>query len=137
MKKPIEIWCEVVSPEAIAFGKATGFTKDYQLTSTECGLHSGIPPCCILYFLLTRTNNNDILRELERKACALAGIDAYYAICPSCILARRVIETKRCNCSNKEPEVPPEYRTTDDATKRFIESVIEEYRVDLREARHD
>ena len=66
----------------------------------ECGRHSGIPECCVDWYLGPWSNAVSVVPYLweaywksnnEPKA-------PDYIRCPSCIESRRVMEVKECNC---------------------------------------
>jgi len=71
----------------------------------ECGTHSGIPPCCIAWFMLVRKHMvpgspewlayERTLRAARPKRRGHVG----YATCPTCIAARRFVRVRSCTCS--------------------------------------
>jgi hypothetical protein len=80
-------------------------TDDYILVrlkhlskTIECGIHSGIPACCILHYVTVH-----IWRTREEQSAYLALVDATarnvdydYIPCPQCLEARAFVETRAC-----------------------------------------
>lgn len=70
----------------------------------ECGTHSGIPPCCIAWFILVRMHQEPGSPEwlayehsLQEARPARNG-KLGYAPCPECIKARRFVHVRSCRC---------------------------------------
>lgn len=98
-----------ISPEAVEFGRTIGVdTEDlFQLFDIECGLHSGIPKCCILFFVklwrpLTFCGLMPLVNSYMAARMTL-GPSAQYIMCPACLLARNVVEIKPCDCKKRIP----------------------------------
>ncbi len=78
-------------------------THDYILVrlkhlpkTIECGIHSGIPACCILHYVTVH-----MWRTSEQQSDYMALIDATapdvdYSPCPQCLEARAFVETRAC-----------------------------------------
>lgn len=71
----------------------------------ECGLHSGFPRCCIIFFVTAYAPLGfaDHLRTKERRAFEHykklnrdRGMDGYIA-CPQCLIKRTVVRVKPCD----------------------------------------
>lgn len=87
----------IISNEAIEFAKQLGRTTWADLYNINCGLHSGIPKCCILYYISswhpTLRDNYWIIKK------KLLGADrGFYVTCPRCILENKIVNLKKCNC---------------------------------------
>jgi hypothetical protein len=65
-----------------------------------CGRHSGIPDCCIHFFVGPwREIYNDAPRHDEYwKRMEKASPGAGYVLCPECIVDNRTIQIKKCEC---------------------------------------
>lgn len=76
----------------------------------ECGLHSGLPPCCVSFFVkmwwpYTLAVNALSARE---QANAVVAYDAYqawttrpgYIPCPNCVIDRRFVHILACDCES-------------------------------------
>jgi hypothetical protein len=64
-----------------------------------CGLHSGIPLCCISFFIFFWNGNIDRpgkLFDMVRK-----DKNSNYIRCPLCIKRNHIIKVKPCNCGVK------------------------------------
>jgi hypothetical protein len=70
----------------------------------ECGTHSGIPPCCIAWFMLVRVHQDpggsEWLAYERLLGRAMRGRKRHvgYAPCPACIAARRFVRVRLCRC---------------------------------------
>jgi hypothetical protein len=93
----------IISKEAQQFAKEIGEDDPLALLDIECGMHSGFPRCCILFFVKVWRN------WMEQRDCAL--MDAYlrtqralgvgsagYVRCPACVLAGNAVPVKDCFC---------------------------------------
>lgn len=96
--------------------------------TVECGLHSGIPQCCILFYTmmyLPALEDHRLAEEMNKDVedgndeLDLPGEWAFlnyrymlnryndeherinYIPCPACFLARKFVKLKRCNCYRK------------------------------------
>lgn len=87
----------VVSKEAIEFAEQLGRTTWADIYNINCGLHSGIPKCCILYYI-SSWHADFRPRYFDTMRTVLQPASAYYIICPRCMLEKNIIETKKCNC---------------------------------------
>lgn len=108
--------------------KAYDFSLKYKLPLTKqtlkdvhCGLHSGIPECCILHWyifwcpIITCTDHikwdidENYLCKIRKNASkrdkillniwnqyTLSGNHVGYVRCPACIVNNRVVEIKKC-----------------------------------------
>lgn len=72
----------------------------------ECGSHSGIPPCCIAWFVLEKRHwqrgdprQRAYDRSLRRAAPRRKG-KVGYAPCPTCIAHKRFVAIRVCDCAN-------------------------------------
>jgi hypothetical protein len=78
----------------------------------ECGLHSGIPPCCVLWYaaecreaiMQAHADGNrvamrrfDAYRDKVDRVAARRGIRGWgYVPCPLCLRSGRVVRLRRC-----------------------------------------
>tara|TARA_Y100000593_G_scaffold38054_1_gene73837 strand:- start:5134 stop:5361 length:228 start_codon:yes stop_codon:yes gene_type:complete len=69
----------------------------------ECGRHSGIPECCIQWFVTAWSNYVYINSDLRNKYL-LVNDNVGYIRCPTCIANRSVIKIKECDCYVEEKE---------------------------------
>jgi hypothetical protein len=58
----------------------------------RCGLHSGIPKCCIRFFVRSWWDLEPNARPDRSRS------KANYVQCPACYKARRAVQTKTCEC---------------------------------------
>lgn len=66
--------------------------------SLECGLHSGIPLCCIVHYFLSM-GDDKLMRELELHVEAEIGRTIGYRACPACLINRNFVYVlKPCWC---------------------------------------
>src|SRR5262249_7406902 len=105
----------LISTEAQQFTKEIGrVCDDLELITIECGLHSGFPRCCVLFFVGVYWPLAELAYhagvEIARWPLASyrAAIDAAcgierpgYIPCPSCLLARNFVTVKDCHCGRK------------------------------------
>lgn len=108
--------------------RAIKFLRKYKLPITArnlhnvyCGIHTGIPPCCILHFVVywdTITSNKEwvgLAQESTIHKILKGNHDSSffpfaqsirwtmdnsegYIRCPSCVVKGKVIRIKYCNC---------------------------------------
>ena len=66
----------------------------------SCGKHSGIPECCIRFFIgpWAKIYQNDERREAYWDIMRGALPTAEYIVCPRCIAEKRVFPTEKCEC---------------------------------------
>src|SRR5262245_51195025 len=91
----------VVSKAAQRLGDEIGAQGNlYLLALIECGLHSGIPRCCVTFYVtawcpMWDANAFDLLADyrqlLDRRRCG-------FVACPACLLAGKRLMLKRCTC---------------------------------------
>jgi hypothetical protein len=88
------------------WGTAAGrFIKKYDLPpgpqviqEVHCGLHSGFPDCCILFFVTFWASAPDAVRDFYADLVSnLAVKRPGYIPCPRCLLGGDFVEVKRCN----------------------------------------
>ena len=73
---------------------------DFSDHHRECGRHSGIPECCIDWYLGPWSNLVSVvpyLWSLHWKA-NYRSAEPDYIRCPPCIESNRVVEIKECEC---------------------------------------
>lgn len=69
------------------------------LRDVECGLHSGIPECCILFFVRVWSGMSRWHREAYWWTEEDMGVERPGRIlCPACVVERRMVELKECDC---------------------------------------
>jgi hypothetical protein len=109
-----------LSSQALELGKL--FAKDEEdLLDIECGLHSGFPPCCVIFYItvwarsvgfkkdkssvdmfhFTQFCENYLTPVTRLTGLAVSG----YVPCPACILARHFVTTKKCNCMDIKQQI--------------------------------
>lgn len=63
----------------------------------DCGLHSNIPHCCILFFLsMNYKTYHDIQDPIEK----MRGIKFEYRPCPDCLVNKIPNQLKDCDSTN-------------------------------------
>ena len=70
------------------------------MTDFNCGLHSGIPICCIMYYISVWKPDFETIQNLPR----LNIEKVYYVPCPTCTVNimegnLKPSETERCVCT--------------------------------------
>ena len=75
-----------------------GFRNLHQ--DLRCGLHSGIPWCCILFFTTVWWNKANVfpMPWVRWYFLTLAKSEAEYVQCPWCLVRRRVDSIRSCQC---------------------------------------
>jgi hypothetical protein len=68
----------------------------YLQTAVECGIHSGLPACCIRFFItdkmwMQENSNREYLTKIQ-----LTGKNWGYIPCPVCLQSGRVVEVLSC-----------------------------------------
>lgn len=95
----------VVSDAAVRFARQVGEAGLGPLLDIHCGLHSGIPECCVFFFVKVWSRWGQG-RERDRRYAeyhaflrgALGGRHPGYVLCPACVLRRHVVAVRRCGC---------------------------------------
>ena len=68
----------------------------------KCGFHSGIPACCIKYYVTVwkwKSEKEWMIRNAKvSKVEEKIKRNFYYIPCPDCLRIRNVIIVKPCNC---------------------------------------
>ena len=62
----------------------------------ECGIHSGIPPCCVQHYVTVHMWRNEDERHAYQELVDASGHDVRYTPCPRCLDARSFVETRSC-----------------------------------------
>jgi hypothetical protein len=96
----------IISRKAQRFAAKIMATTNLDLVRIECGLHSGIPKCCILFHIKAwwpMTFNKALMDAYGNIQKALAESlpprrRPQHVLCPACLLARKVVRVKNCNC---------------------------------------
>lgn len=106
----------IITAEAVRFAQEVGVTDIHALKDITCGMHSGFPKCCILFFISVWRHYMYMLYDLDtlpertyRRSQALftefqemleaQGIGrAGYIPCPRCQLEKNIVKVKTCNC---------------------------------------
>ena len=93
-----------IPAETAAFIRKYGLRPDrYNIPQIHCGLHSGIPECCVLFFLTCwpiirryedETGEPSIYRVLVLEA---ETESKGYIPCPACLASRRFVEMRECD----------------------------------------
>lgn len=87
------------------------FIERYGLDATDeslvhhvtCGLHSGIPECCVLFFVTVWYDGKHPLdwppgKRTYQQAMRRTIGTVNYVPCPGCLTRRTFIKTRRCRC---------------------------------------
>jgi hypothetical protein len=93
----------VTSLEAQNLAQKIRATNPRDSETIECGLHSGIPPCCVFFFVKVWQYNVDNMVYREgylRTQNAFLGVrrpedGPGYVMCPACLLTRNVVQLKK------------------------------------------
>jgi hypothetical protein len=93
----------IVSQRALRIAGRIGVNNLGDLFTVHRGLHSGIPPSCVYFFvaywLRCKTDDRKKLDD-HRTAEKAFGIESRgpgYIRCPACLLAKRVVKVRRCD----------------------------------------
>ena len=75
--------------------------------TVECGIHSGIPDCCIKYYVTKWMWLSDEARRKRIKRIVGVG----YVPCPQCLKKKKFVTTlKKCNCWHRAEQADqPDY----------------------------
>ena len=65
----------------------------------ECGLHSGLPLCCIVFFVKVRWRLDEAGVASYRQI--RGDHKANYFACPRCLIEQTIVEMHPCDCSAK------------------------------------
>jgi len=71
--------------------------KIFKQHHIKCGTHSGIPNCCIEWFISNWIPVFYVDRDFIQKHHSKNG-DAEYIRCPKCIEDNLIIKIKKCDC---------------------------------------
>lgn len=117
----------IISKKAQRFAKRIGVTSARGLRDVECGLHSNIPRCCIIFYIKAwcplldsekelnsmdmgitdyRDSYHDLIMRMlgpsdkyPRKVAINGGISkARYIVCPKCLYEKTFNKLKKCDC---------------------------------------
>ncbi len=102
----------LVSKAAQEFAKKVD--REEHVVEINCGLHSGFPECCILFYvtfwasLFTWSGDGSYrsayaagrYKLYRRMMEQIAGRWVGYIPCPACLLARKFVEPKECSCKH-------------------------------------
>jgi hypothetical protein len=93
----------IISRQAQEFGREVGANDCFELVDIECGLHSGIPKCCVLFFVKVWRHWMDeregVLMNSYWSTQRVLGINQPgYIPCPACLLAGNLVPIKECFC---------------------------------------
>jgi hypothetical protein len=93
-----------IPAETAAFIRKYGLRPDrYNIPQIHCGLHSGIPECCVLFFLtcwpiIRRDEDETGEPSVYRVLVWEAETDSKgYIPCPACLASRRFVELRECD----------------------------------------
>ncbi len=99
------LWKWPIPRGTACFIRKYGLRADrWAVHAVHCGLHSGIPDCCILFYVTCM----DAVRSAEwrfqdkRYANLVAHVapgGAGYVPCPACLAARNLVRLRHCNHS--------------------------------------
>lgn len=95
------------SKQTLGFADALGVNRnnDVAMHQVDCGLHSGLPVCCIEFFV-TAWWPLAMLGQHEAMSCynqlrADLGVSCDYIPCPDCLAKREFVKVERCNCDDR------------------------------------
>jgi hypothetical protein len=60
----------------------------------ECGLHSGFPPCCVLYYMRVHLWKSH--REMRKYTWAAGDLGFQHIPCPDCLKDKKIVKAKNC-----------------------------------------
>jgi hypothetical protein len=98
----------IVSQQALQFAGRIGVNSIGDVFTVHCGLHSGIPPCCVYFFVAywLRCKTDDLKKLDDHRAAEKEfGIDSRgpgYIRCPACLLSKRVVKVQQCDCHRQK-----------------------------------
>ncbi len=89
----------------------------HELWTIECGLHSGFPYCCIIFFTMVWkpmmhelydndgyfVSTSEIYNNYRRMLDSYKDKNGHigYVPCPACFLERNFVKVKQCDCRRK------------------------------------
>jgi hypothetical protein len=81
-------------------------TDTVTINRVECGLHSGFPLCCIVFFVklwgpVVMDTDDRWFYVSYHAMLAQLGVSAGYIPCPRCALERSIVEVRPCNCTKR------------------------------------
>lgn len=114
-----------VSPKARELAAKLGIELDdkFRMHDIVCGLHSGIPPCCVAFFVMTweplmfeewlaeEEKDTERLETIEHLMagwwnCITEPDDNWgYIPCPACFLQGKRVKVRRCKCYDKRSKL--------------------------------
>jgi hypothetical protein len=93
----------VIPPGDARFIQKYGLRPDRRIVrDVHCGRHSGLPDCCILFFITcyrsVRTDEEMGISSEYHKLLESMGADRLgYVPCPACLAAQRFVRMRPCN----------------------------------------
>lgn len=94
-----------ISEKSKELAKSWGVTDELDLININCGLHSGFPDCCIMFFVM-------IYSKLSIKRSGYWDCHRYmnlhhwnYIPCPHCALTGNRVKVEKCNCRKIKREM--------------------------------
>jgi hypothetical protein len=92
----------VISKEAQRFAGEIGTADVLDLMEIECGLHSGFPKCCILFFVKVWRSCRPTPPQSYYSTMQALGVEPPgYIPCPTCLLAGNIVPVKPCACGRQ------------------------------------
>ncbi len=99
----------IVSEQAITLAKQFAMYDPISVANINCGLHSGIRPCCVMHHMIVSTAVDlfrgrwdspfgILLRKIHNNQKSETG-EKQHGLCPACILRDIIAEKlKVCEC---------------------------------------
>ena len=93
----------IISEKTLQFAEEIGvdFNDIRPMLDIECGLHSRIPRCCILFFVLARNRPEFLEEYLNAQEAVLGDEGPGYVPCPACLLKKKFVKMRPCECDHQ------------------------------------
>lgn len=108
-----------ISHRALELADRIEMVTPEEIYAINCGLHSGVRPCCVLFFMFNhvfmeqsgaKPNDGSPASDMMHKyhgeiSHQHPDDDPCHTLCPYCVLNNhRAWKLKACNCWNKSPD---------------------------------
>lgn len=71
------------------------------VADVTCGLHSGLPDCCVLFYVTFWQAADDARRAWYRRYMKYSGLPEYVP-CPACLASGVFVEVAHCVCEYRK-----------------------------------
>jgi hypothetical protein len=90
----------LISKQAQMLAAKLGLFNVEILPSINCGLHSGFPECCVVFYVTMIWPENSVTDIYSNCEAAINGYELgpSYRQCPACLLSGRRVAVKECHC---------------------------------------